>query len=299
MFSVILIAMLSAQSLLQPKTQLVLLGTGTPRPDPDRFGSASAVIVNGSAYLVDCGPGIVRRASAARERGNEALAASNLKTVFITHLHSDHTLGYPDLILSPWVVGRKEPLTAFGPVGLAKMTTHILEAYKEDIDLRIQGLEHGNATGYKVNVHEIKPGIVYKDENVTVTAFYVKHGSWKEAFGFKFETADRKIVFSGDTAPCAALEAAAQGADILVHEVYETGEASPENRAGGADWPIYMRAYHTSAEELGAIASRCKPKLLILNHILRRHTTDQQLIDEVKNGGFSGTTAIGADLASY
>ena len=281
------------------KTQLVMLGTGTPRPDPDRFGSAAAVVVNGCSYLFDCGPGIVRLASAARAKVGDALAPANLKTVFITHLHSDHTLGYPDLILSPWVVGRTAPLEAYGPAGLSDMTTHILAAYHEDIDIRTRGLEHGNTTGCVVNVHEVKPGVVYRDANVTVTAFYVKHGSWKEAFGYRFETADRVIVFSGDTAPCDALEQAAKNADILVHEVYETQESSPENRSGGEDWPAYLHAYHTSAAELGAIAARCKPKLLVLTHVLKRNATDAQLLQEVKQAGFKGKTVIAADLQIY
>ncbi len=277
-------------------TKLVLLGTGTPRLDPVRFGAASAVVAGGKAYLVDAGVGIVRRTAAAHANGIEELTPANRSTVFITHLHSDHTLGLPDLILSPWVVGRKEPLTAYGPQGLARMTKNILSAYSEDIDIRTRGLEHGNTTGYKVHTHEIAPGEIYKDENVTVTAFHVHHGSWKEAFGYRFQTKDRLIVFSGDTAPCEELVTAAAGADVLVHEVYETDEASPENRAGGDDWAGYMRSYHTSALELGAIAARCQPKLLVLIHVLRRSTTDPQLIDEIRKGGFPGPVVIGNDL---
>jgi ribonuclease BN (tRNA processing enzyme) len=109
-------------------TQVVILGTGTPLPDPDRSGPAVAVVVNGVAYLVDCGPGVVRRAAAAEKNGIKALAADKLKIVFITHLHSDHTLGYPDLIFSPWVLERAEPLEAYGPRGLKSMTAHIEKA---------------------------------------------------------------------------------------------------------------------------------------------------------------------------
>jgi len=299
MFLLTVLGLLIPILAIEPKTRLVLLGTGTPRPDPERFGPAAAVIVNGAAYLVDCGPGIVRRASAARAKGVEELAPTNLKTVFITHLHSDHTLGYPDLILSPWVVGRKVPLESYGPRGLNSMTKHLLAAYREDIDVRTHGLEHGNSTGYEVNVHEIKPGVIYQDGNVKVTAFYVKHGSWKEAFGYKFETADRTIVFSGDTSPAETVEQAAKGSDILVHEVYEASEAEPENRPGGESWPFYMRSYHTSAAELGAIAARCQPKILILDHVLMRHGTESQLLQEIRSGGFLGDVEIGKDLEVY
>ena len=262
-------------------TQFVLLGTGTPRPDPTRFGQAAAVIVNGSSYLIDCGPGIVRRAAAMRAKGIEELASPKLSHVFITHLHSDHTLGYPDLIFSPWVVGRKDALEAYGPKGLRAMTDHLIAAYSEDVEVRTHGLEHGNQTGYKVHVHEVEQGVIYEDANVRVTAIPVKHGSWKHAFGYRFDTADRSIVFSGDTAPCEALEQAATGVDILVHEVYEASEAVPEQRPGGNDWPTYMRAYHTSAIELGQMAGRCYPKKLILNHVLMRHGSEAQLISEM------------------
>jgi ribonuclease BN (tRNA processing enzyme) len=280
--------------------KVVLLGTGTPRQDTDRWGPASAVVVNGNAYIVDCGPGVVRRAAGAYEKGVEELRPNKLRYLFVTHLHSDHTIGYPDIILSPWVVGRKEPLEAFGPTGLDAMTQNLLAAYKEDIDLRIDGLEHGNSTGYHVNVHEIKPGVVYQEGNLTVKAFYVKHGSWKEAFGYRFETPERTVVFSGDTCPCDELIREAQDVDVLVHEVYEEAAAVPENRPGGDEWPKYMHAFHTSTMELGRIAAQCKPKLLVLYHVLRRKTTpDRTLIEEIRKGGFKGRVVVGKDLQTY
>src|SRR2546423_14907777 len=175
---------LSASSRLAPsqgttaaRTRVVMLGTGNPSANPDRFGPAVAIVVNNTPYLVDFGPGVVRRAAAAVRKGVAPLAVANLKIAFATHLHSDHTLGYADLILSPWVLGRKEPLEVYGPRGIKAMTDHLLAAYKEDIDIRTNGLEKGNRTGYKVNAHEIKPGIVYKDQNVTVKAFLVDRKS--------------------------------------------------------------------------------------------------------------------------
>src|SRR5206468_2761938 len=102
-------------------TQVVLLGTGTPRADPQRSGPATAIVVNDTPYLVDAGPGIVRRAAAAYAKGVKGLAVVNLQTAFITHLHSDHTVGYPDLIFTTWVQGRHGPLTVYGPTGLEAM----------------------------------------------------------------------------------------------------------------------------------------------------------------------------------
>ena len=127
-------------------THLVLLGTGTPNADPDRSGPAVAVVVNGTAYLVDAGPGVVRRAAAAARRGISALAAPRLDRVFLTHLHSDHTVGLPDLLLTPWVLERERPLEVFGPRGTAEMTRHLVAAYDADIRRRIDGLQPQNPT---------------------------------------------------------------------------------------------------------------------------------------------------------
>src|SRR5205085_7952668 len=110
-------------------TELVMLGTGNPAANPERSGPSVAIVVNDTPYLVDCGPGVVRRASAAHQKGVAGLAVQKLKTLFVTHLHSDHTLGYADVIFSPWVLGRKEALEAYGPSGLKAMTDHLLAAY--------------------------------------------------------------------------------------------------------------------------------------------------------------------------
>src|SRR5690348_106337 len=158
-------------------TRVVMLGTGTPRPDPGRSGPATAIIVNDTPYLIDFGPGVVRRAAAAYENGVTALGfgGTNIRTVFLTHMHSDHTIGYPDLIFTPWVMGRREPLTVHGPKGIAAMTENILKAWQIDIAARAGGLNCHNGTGFTVDVREIAPGPVYKDRNISVTAFPVYH----------------------------------------------------------------------------------------------------------------------------
>src|ERR1700744_1921983 len=130
-------------------TQVVLLGTGTPTADPERSGPSLAIIVNNVSYVVDCGPGVVRRAGAAAAKYDiPSLRPAGLSHLFITHLHSDHTIGYPDFILTPAVLRRSTPLQVYGPKGLQNMTDHILAAYKEDIDIRLNGLEHGKPGGY-------------------------------------------------------------------------------------------------------------------------------------------------------
>jgi ribonuclease BN (tRNA processing enzyme) len=169
------------------KARIVLLGTGTPSPDPERSGPATAIVVNGTPYLIDFGPGVVRRIAAASQKGVPGLSVLSIKHVFLTHLHSDHTAGYPDLILTPWSVGRTHALEVYGPRGLAAMTRHILEAYAEDIRIRRQDKttlgRPNEVDGYKVNPHEIVPGVVYQDSNVKVTAFLVRHGDVPGASG--------------------------------------------------------------------------------------------------------------------
>jgi ribonuclease BN (tRNA processing enzyme) len=276
------------------KTQIVFLGTGTPNADPDRSGPAVAIVVNDQPYLVDFGPGVVRRASLGLRNGITGLALSKLTRAFVTHLHSDHTAGYPDLILTPWVLDRKEPLEVYGPRGLKAMTGHILAAYKEDIGIRLHGLEHANPDGYKVNAHEIKPGLIYKDANVTVKAFLVRHGSWKEAFGYRFETPDRTIVVSGDTAPSESIVENCNRCDVLIHEVYSQAGFATRTPA----WQEYHSHFHTSSKELADLATRAKPGLLILYHQLFWDMTEESLLSEMRRG-YDGKVVSAHDLDVY
>lgn len=275
-------------------TLVVMLGTGTPNPDPERSGPAVAVIAGGRPYLVDCGAGVVRRAAAAQIAGIEALSMPNLNRLFITHLHSDHTLGYADLILTPWVLEREEPLMVYGPAGVESMTEHILAAYAEDIDLRIHGSQPQNTTGIEVDVHEVEPGTIYSDDNVTVTAFAVQHGAWEQAFGFRFDSQDRSIVISGDTIPTEAVVDACDGCDVLVHEVYAKWGLDRRTE----DWQAYYRETHTSGVELGELAARARPKLLVLYHQLMAGATREQLLSEIRQH-FDGEVRFANDLDVY
>jgi len=281
------------QGAVQPSsvTQLVLLGTGTPNAEPDRAGSSLAVVVNGTPYLVDAGPGLVRRANEAFSRGVEGLEVKRLATLFLTHLHTDHTLGLPDLIFTPWTLEREQPLKIFGPQGTEDMSHHLTAAYQADVQIRLQGLEPANSTGYRVEARDVSPGLVFEDENVRVTAFQVTHGSWPQAFGYRFETPDRVIVISGDTSPDEAIVKECGGCDILVHEVYS--QAGWEKR--DPIWQKYHAASHTSGVALGELAARANPRLLVLTHQLLWGATPEELLAEVRRG-FSGAVAYGRDL---
>ncbi|MGH9520308.1 MAG: MBL fold metallo-hydrolase [Terriglobales bacterium] len=277
---------------LAAQTRVVVLGSGNPNAIPERSGPAVAVIVNQTAYLVDSGPGVVRRAAAAARAGEAALRPTAITHLFVTHLHSDHTAGYPDLILTPAVLGRAQPLEVYGPPGLQAMTTDILHAWSKDIAVRTQGLEHGDPDHYRVEVHEIKAGQIYRDANVTVTAFAVHHGSWDYAFGYRFQAADRTVVFSGDTTPVAAVAQACDGCDLLFHEAYlDTPTIKPA-------WRNYLAHFHTSAAEVGAIASAAHPKLLVLYHQMFEGGTEAQLLAAVR-AHYAGAVVSAHDLDVY
>jgi ribonuclease BN (tRNA processing enzyme) len=270
------------------RTHVILLGTGTPNADPARSGPAVAIVVDSNTYIVDAGPGIVRRAAAAR------IPMSSLRIAFLTHLHSDHTVGLPDLMLSPWVLGRTTPLDVYGPPGTTAMVDHLEAAYAQDIDIRLHGGEPSNKTGYGGKGHDVPAGVVYRDSLVTVTAFEVAHGKWPHAYGYRFQTPDRVIVISGDTSPSDAVARACDGCDVLVHEVISS--ESLEGRTPA--WQAYHRAYHTPGYELGDIATKARPKLLVLYHQLPSGIADSTLLQEVHRR-YKGIVVSGKDLGVY
>jgi ribonuclease Z len=197
-------------------------------------------------------------------------------------------------MLTPAVMHRQVPLVVYGPPGIRAMVNSLLAAYREDIALRIHGLEHGDSAAYRIIVHEVSPGIVYRDSNVTVTAFRVPHGSWKYAFGYRFDAGGRSIVVTGDTKPSDTVVDACHGCDVLVHEVYSKkgfDRLPAEDRA-------YHSAFHTSGLELGDLAARARPKLVVLTHYLFFGESAEEILGEVRSR-FSGVVVAGADLGVY
>jgi ribonuclease Z len=284
---VALLAVLAAAALPadESDTHVVLLGTGTPNPTPDRQGPALAIVSGGRPYLVDCGTGVVRRAVEA------GLRVEDLSRAFVTHLHSDHTLGYPDLILTPGVLHRTEPLQVYGPKGLRAMTDRIVEAFREDREVRLGGGEPARAESYEVRAVEVGAGEVYRDENVRVIAFPVRHGAWTEAFGYRFEARDKTIVVSGDTTYDERMVEHARGAEILVHEVYcEAGWAKRT-----PVWRAYHAVYHTSGPDLGCLAAQVRPRVLVLTHQLLMGASRETLLSEVRQA-WDGDVVDGKDL---
>ncbi len=287
----LLVGSVASQSPESPT--LVLLGTGTPAPTPERMGPAAAVVVGKRVFLFDAGIGVERRLAGAH------LPVTGVTAAFITHLHSDHVLGLPDLIFSSWVYGRSKPFGLYGPPGLRDMVDHLYAAFSEDIRIRTTGLEHQSPGGYRVTVHEIRPGVVYDSGGVRVRAFQVHHGAWRYAYGYRIDTPDRSIVISGDTRPSEELIRQATGVDILVHEVQLPAAVSPSGRTD-VDWPRYVSEYHTTAAQLGELAARANPHLLVFTHNGRGSiaAVADSIITAVGRS-FHGRVVMGRDLDRF
>jgi len=282
---------LAAQSQPAPSpsdsTVIITLGTGTPRPLPDVMGPATAVVVGRRVLLFDAGTGVERRLAAAH------LPINGVDALFLTHLHSDHILGLGDLVFTSWMYGRNQPFPVYGPTGTKAMLEHLYEAFA--VDIKEREIDYGVAGGYRVDAREIAPGVVYDSGGVRVTAFRVEHGRL-EAFGYRIDTPTRSIVISGDTRPSETLIRMATGVDVLIHEVIPSGPVQLGNRPG-VDWAKYIAEHHTTSIQLGELAARARPKLLIVSHNTRRESSEQVLANIRR--AYNGPVVIAEDLQRF
>jgi len=272
--------------LLLAVLEVLLLGTGFPRPDPQRAGPSTAVVIGDKWFVVDAG-----RATTMRIAGTD-LQYANLRAVFLTHLHSDHTAGLPDLFDTSWQFGRKTvPLQLYGPPGTKKLARAMLDFFAEDIHVRRDLMEKHPAAGATIDTHIVREGVVYDDGEVKVTAFAVDHKPVRYAFGYRFEAGGRSIVVSGDTRPTENLVRFAKGADVLVLEAY-----LPEH-FDKVDTPAVaarLKSYHVSAEEAGQLAGRAGVRKLVLTHLIPANADDT--FRERAARAFHGEIVVGRDL---
>ena len=265
------------------RTKLVILGTGTPSLQTNRYQSSSALIVDDQPYLIDCGSGSLQRQMDARAMGLSAFDFPKLTRLFVTHLHPDHTLGIPAFIISNWVKGRKKPLQIYGPKGIRKIAYGTLDMFA--IGIAEHRRSGANLLGeIALEVVEYQAGLIYTDERVSVEAFRVEHGNL-ETYGLKFMTADKSFVFSADTQPVPIMAEKAKGCDVLVHSVYcQSGLTTLP-----PSWDQYFSTMHTSGRALGAIAAKAQPKRLVLTHqIMYEGAEPTDVIREIREGGFAG-----------
>ena len=283
------------QAELDQATQVVVLGTGTPIPDAYRAGSSIAVIHKGQAYLFDIGAGAVHNAITARYKYDiPSLYPSQICCVFLTHMHSDHTMDYAELGATLWWRSRA-PLSAWGPVGLEQMTNGMYEMMAPDTALRTGGAQPvEESAARKIRVTEIEEGVVFQRDDLTVEAFAVNHGKIKPAYGYKITTDDRSIVISGDTSYSEMLLEKSRGVDLLFHEVISDSGVATTTES----WQKYHKSSHTVASELGRLASEARPGLLVLYHGLFYGVPETVIVDEVK-ATYNGEVVLASDLDKF
>lgn len=265
---------------------LILLGTGNPRPNPDRAGASTAIVAGNKWFLVDAGRGTTMRVASTR------LNYANLRGVFITHLHSDHTAGLPDVFITSWQFGRKTtPLPLYGPSGIRQLADAMLQFFAYDIHIRRDLVEHQPAAGATIDTHVVREGVVYDDGDVRVTAFLEEHPPVEPAFGYRFDRGGRSIVITGDTRPNANLIRHAKNADVLVSEAYLPGvfalTDTPEVAAR-------LYAYHTSAAQAGEVAAAAGVKTLLFTHLMPPAREDEFV--SLAGKAFHGEIVVGSDL---
>jgi ribonuclease Z len=264
--------------------QLILLGTGYPYPSPDRAGPSCAIVMGEKTFIFDAGRGIGMRIAAA------GISWSSIEAAFLTHLHSDHIDGLPDLFHSTWEFGVGRPFELYGPKGTKEIANGVLQFYGPDILIRRDLTEKLPAEGARINVHEIQEGVVYNTPEARITAFVEEHPPVNPAFGYRIDAGKHSVVITGDTRPNQNLVRFATGADILVHEAYVRKNAVADN---DPRWSIYK--YHSSAREAGEMAAKSKVKVLVLTHLMPLSASEQDFLDEARKS-FTGKIIVGRDL---
>ena len=265
---------------------LILLGTGNPRPDPNHAGAATAIVAGDKWFLVDAGRGATMRIASTQ------LKYENMRGIFITHLHSDHTAGLPDVFITSWQFGRKTtPLPLYGPDGIKQLADAMLQFFAYDIHIRRDLVEHHPAAGATIDTHVVKQGIVYDDGKVRVTAFKEEHGPVEPAFGYRFDSGGRSIVITGDTRPNPNLIRFAKGADVLVSEAYLPGVF---DRVDTPEVAARLYSYHTSAQQAGEVAAAAGVKTLLFTHLMPPGRDAEFITGASKS--FHGEILVGSDL---
>lgn len=269
---------------------LTLLGTGSPQPSPLRAGPSNHLVIGKSSLMVDCGNGAVVRMAAA------GLDAKDLDYIFLTHMHSDHTIDLAHVLITGWIRYRTKPITIVGPVQTREFVSRVIHAYEFDIKLRKLHRRVGDDV-MDVRVLEVGDRENVETDGWRATAIEVDHGYVKPALGFVFEDESAKLMISGDTTGCDAVRDASAGADLLLHELMR---ASPESDPHDADLeqiPELRRRIiqsHTCPHMLGRLATEADVPKVVTTHL--PHVVDNNWIDQVIRADYRGELVAGEDL---
>jgi ribonuclease Z len=253
---------------------VILLGTGTPSVKEDQFGPSTLVVAGATRLLFDCGRGASLRIMQAGEQ------LQGVRHVFLTHLHSDHVVGLPDLWLTGWEYGREKPLRLFGPADTSNMAAHLEQAFTADIEGRQQSPERLPASGARIQVHEVREGVAFDESGVRVTAFKVDHGPFSPALGYRVDYRGHSVVISGDTRPCENLIKHAERTDVLIHNAWVVD--SPDSKA---------LQFVSSPEEAGDVFGHVKPRLAVITH----YSSSKDLLERTQ-ARYGGKLVVGKDL---
>lgn len=281
----------STKDSLQPKTpaiKITLLGTGTPQPIMERFGSSILVQAGSETLLFDAGRGCLQRLR------QIDIAYDKINAIFLTHLHSDHIVGLPDLWLTGWLVSKRTiPMDVFGPTGTSEMLTNLRKAFAFDIKMRVED-DKRSVEGSKFLVKEIQQGVIYEKNGVKVIAFEVDHYPIVPAFGYRIEYNGYSVVLSGDTRYSENLIKYAKGADVLIHEV-----AIAPDTLSKSDPQYNILMHHTTPEQAAKIFNAVHPKLAAYSHIVKIHGLNEGDIMKRTKTKYAGELVMGEDLMSF
>jgi ribonuclease Z len=268
--------------------RVTLLGTGAPAPTMNRFGPSTLVEAGGRKFLFDAGRGVIQRLNQLQVRWGD------IDGVFLTHLHSDHVVGFPDLWLTGWLVnpGRNRPVRVWGPEGTKNMTTHLEAAYEFDIRFR-QSDDGAAPDGATLLTQEVSEGVILRDGDLTITAFEVDHRPVSPALGFRIDYGGRSVVLSGDTRISENLIRHARGVDLLVHEVVVP--ATFERAGVPAQRVRAVAERHVTPQQAGEVFARVKPRLAVFSHIAQSSATESDVIPATRET-YSGPLELGEDL---